>query len=648
MRSIVLLSILFLSGLNSAWSASYKPADFAKDEAYYSAKISPTGEYIAMGMIREGEQVLGVWDIKKNKIVGGAQFSYPKQTGEFYWVNDERLVIQLVEANARDRTRYFYGELYSVNYDGSKPKLIYGYSNSDRDSSTRLSKRESTRGWAFIAGFLPDDDRHILINSVPMSEDHRSYSTLEKLNVYSGKMTKVMSSPTYTYNSSGFILDSNDQPRYFFGQDKDANSDFYEYNLKEQTWGRVTSIEKNSFRPLTLSDDDKSLFYYNDNEAGFRGVYKYDIASGKSKHIYTDEKVDISDVAYNDDRSSVYAARVDNGYTEYVIIDKRSEEAKILRSLLGTFVGHNISITSSTSDGNISTILVSSDVDAGMFYLFDRTKNSLSGLFPFYNGIAAKDMAKTTPYNVTASDGIEIPVFLTLPNNVKGPVPLVTLVHGGPRSRDYWGYDSEVQMLANEGYAVLRVNYRGSFGYGTEFMMAGNEHWGDRIQWDIIDATNWARGQDIIDGEKVCIMGGSFGGYSAVQSSILGGDTFKCAVANAGIYDLEELFEEGDISEFFGGESYLKDVLGTDKVKLHAFSPTKNADKLNIPVFIAHGKKDERAPYEQAEGLRDALEDADKDYEWFVRSTESHGFTTEENRSEYFEEVSDFLKKHLK
>ena len=171
---------------------------------------------------------------------------------------------------------------------------------------------------------------------------------------------------------------------------------------------------------------------------------------------------------------------------------------------------------------------------------------------------------------------------------------------------------------------------------------------GDRVQQDIIDGTKWVISQGGIKQDKVCIMGASFGGYSALQSATLAPDLFKCVVGNAGVYDIEMMFEEGDIPRILWGKSYLESQLGNDKELMRKHSPVHNVAKLKAPVLIAHGEKDVRVPIEHAEALRDAMDKHGKKYEWFVKESESHGFHDVGNRTEYFEKVIQFLAKHLK
>ena len=401
---------------------------------------------------------------------------------------------------------------------------------------------------------------------------------------------------------------------------------------------------------MALTDNGESLFYLDREDGDKQGLFSLNLATGERTTIYVDDNVDISGVAYNADRSSVYALALDDGYPTYVMFNDSGEEAKLFKSLLATFQGYNIFITSRSKDRALWVLYVSNDIDAGSYYLYNRKENRLSQLFANLDHIDINLMAESKPITFMSFDETPIPGYITYPLNMKADdkVPLVTLVHGGPHGpRDFWSFDRDVQMLAAQGYAVLRVNYRGSGGYGNKFMFSGYRQWGNAIQKDIIAGTRWAIEQGNIDASKVCIMGASFGGYSAVMSPILAPDLFKCSVAHVGVYDLQMMYDEGDIPTLLFGEAYLDKAIGRDEQQLREFSPVAHIEKLQAEVFIAHGKEDRRVPFEHAQALREQLDKYNKPYEWFVKTTESHGFYDQENRQEYYENVAKFLKKHL-
>jgi len=622
------------------------PADFADSTEYYSPKLSPTGAYLAVGVGHGSDASLVVLDASTYKPVGGAKFPSPKAVGAFHWVNDERLVIHVVESNAWEHEPKYTGELFAVNYNGEKGRMIYGYSSGRNSSGYRLRQSRPTYGMAKIESFLNQDNDTIIISSTPPSADRKKHATLLQLNVYSGKTQRVNYAPA---PAASFIFDSQSRERFALGIDDERNKLFFKYDLNKEQWTPFSDIELGEgFQPLMLDKQGRNLFYLNDAQSDVIGLFGFDLETRKTRAIYVDPKVDITEVLFNREHTGVYALRTDDGYPKYKVFNTEEDEAGVFEALLSVFKNMAVSVVSRTRDGNQWIVFVRSDVYKGSYYLFNKSTLSVNKLFSEQSGNVELLKSNTKPITVKVSDGTLVPGYLTIPNNIEKPVPLVTLVHGGPHGvRDYWTYDPEVQMLAKEGYAVLRINFRGSAGYGKRFNESGYQRWGDLIQQDIIDVTKWVQALPEINGDKTCIMGASFGAYSALQSSILAGEMFDCAVANAGIYDLEMMFQEGDIPSAFWGESYLEAALGLDREKLHRFSPVHHIEKLNVPVLIAHGEKDRRAPFSHAQALREALEKEDKPFEWFVRSTETHGFYDEKNRTDYHEVVKTFLAEHL-
>jgi dipeptidyl aminopeptidase/acylaminoacyl peptidase len=315
---------------------------------------------------------------------------------------------------------------------------------------------------------------------------------------------------------------------------------------------------------------------------------------------------------------------------------------------MATFPGMFVTIESSTRDENYWIVKTSSDVSEGTYYLYDRTRRRMLHLAVARDGVKESDLASMKPISFPSFDGLEVNGYFThaLGTGDK-PAPMVVLVHGGPQARDRWDFDAEVQALATNGYSVLQINYRGSTGYGQAFEEAGDRQWGDAVQKDLISGTRWAVEQGLAPKGKVCIAGGSFGAYSAVQSAELAPDLFACAVANAGIYDLPLLYERGDIEQMYFGEASLDKAIGKDETELGRYSPVNNVASLEAPLLIAHGKQDKRAPYKHATNLRKALDRQKKDYEWYVVREATHGFYDIESRVEYMNRMLKFLGRHL-
>jgi dipeptidyl aminopeptidase/acylaminoacyl peptidase len=308
-----------------------------------------------------------------------------------------------------------------------------------------------------------------------------------------------------------------------------------------------------------------------------------------------------------------------------------------------------VDFTSFSEDGSKLVFLVSSDRNLGDYYLFDIEHHTIRKLFSVDHGIDRSKLGTRTPMRFTASDGTQLEAILTVPPGASmNDLPMVLLPHGGPYEiRDDWFYDNDAQFLASRGYLVLQVNFRGSGGRGPGFVKAGYGQWGTRIQQDLIDGVKWAEAQHFADPKRVCVYGASFGGYSAMMSTIRAPGLFKCAVGYAGVYDLAMMYDKGDTQESTMGVNYLHQAIGTDQAVLAANSPDKLADKIDVPVLLIHGEDDQRAPYAQAKAMRAALDAAHKPYEWLTKSGEGHGFYDQQNNVDRFNHLQAFLAKYI-
>jgi dipeptidyl aminopeptidase/acylaminoacyl peptidase len=255
-------------------------------------------------------------------------------------------------------------------------------------------------------------------------------------------------------------------------------------------------------------------------------------------------------------------------------------------------------------------------------------------------------MAASEPVAVKARDGLPLHGYLTRPpgHDPAKQLPLVVFVHGGPYGiRDDWEFEPHVQMMASRGYAVLQVNYRGSGGYGHAFEVAGHREWGGRMQDDVTDATQWAVAQGVADPKRICIFGGSYGGYAALEGAVKEPDLYACSIGYVGVYDLRLMFTRGDIPQSSSGDNYLKNVLGEDESVLWDRSPVAHVDRLKAKVMLIVGGQDQRVPPVQGESMRIALNKAHIPYEWLYQRTEGHGFYDEKNTEDMFAKVIAFL-----
>jgi len=612
---------------------------------YNNAKISPDGKHLAV-QVYDGEK-LGLYFLKTNTLerVGSFFLSRKDQVGDYFWGNNERVVIKLVRSHPWVKELSYYGELFAVNFDGSKAKLIYGY-RVGKNNLTRADahKNQSINGWAYLIDRLPDEPKNILIAS------NQKLTKPLKIDIYNGRIRKRY--PSIPLRQAQVLSNSQGQPIIASTMDKEENRHAFKFDIAENEWVEIPSnLIGSSFQPILITEDQKSVIVLDDKDQDKIGLFQFDLASFKYTSIYTNNDVNITSFQTTSDSKSVQSIRIDNGLPEYLLLASKNSEAALFKSFLAKFPGYKVAITSSTKDGNKLIVKISSDTTKGVFLLYDKQADTHTFLFNKAPLLDKYPLAKTTPISFKSQDNKTIHGYFTkaLKKTKENIIaPMVVLVHGGPHGvRDYWGFDTEVQALATNGFSVLQINFRGSAGYGFIFKESGYKQWGNNIQQDIIDGTHWAIENKLVHKGNICIMGASFGAYSAVQSAILKPSLYQCVVAASGVYDMNLMDSEGDIKEVYFADSFLKRVIGTNKKVLASISPVNYIEKLKANLLLVHGEKDKRAPIIHAEKLIDAMKKHAIKYEWMKVDDEAHGFYDEINRAIYLKKVLRFLNENL-
>lgn len=299
-------------------------------------------------------------------------------------------------------------------------------------------------------------------------------------------------------------------------------------------------------------------------------------------------------------------------------------------------------------------VLSYGDVDPGTWYYFDIAKKSLVMVGKTRPSV---DPAKMRPMEVMsykAADGLTIPAYLTRPATAAAsasPAPMIVLIHGGPIARDHWGWDAEVQLLANRGYLVFQPQFRGSSGFGRRFEEAGYGEWGKAMQDDITDGVRHLVAQGIADPQRICIVGGSYGGYAALWGLVKTPELYRCGISFAGVTDIGDFFTNwNDIRFNKASRQRMKRHIGDSSMSATIFdpvSPLKHAARIKAPVLLMHGREDERVPIAHGRRMRNALEANGKTVSWVVFNEEGHGLHYQRSQVAYFEAMLDFLGKHL-
>ena len=651
---ILLIALLTLScthekpSAGSPFSVEAQPAGlevFTRFPKVRAARVSPKGTYVAVLSEDRGRRSLAFLNVATRRALV-VNPDVESGIGRFFWANDERLVIELVDNVGYLAAPVSRGEIFAINADGQGGRLIFGYRAGGDQVGSHIKRAETTLAWGRVISPLRNDPRHVLIEQFSMQEASNRVADIYKLDVYTGVETQVARSPlagaaVYT-DEDGELrlaggLDDSGRQRYFF---------FEGHGWRDL--GSISGLPAGT-EPLGYLPREHAIYVSEPSGDGF-AVWQVAIDTGERKPVATTGTAPVSDKVEDPASGRIVAIESEPDLPTWEFVDKGHPLSRVIQGLLAAYPGENVRIVNNTDDGRKALVFVYGDRDPGRYLLVDSTTMSAEPIAEARPWVKPEEMAEMSAFHIPASDGLRIHGYITLPLRAQPGTlpPMVVLPHGGPHGvRDDWGFDPEVQLLAQQGYAVLQVNYRGSGGYGEAYEKAGYRKWGDRVVQDIVDATRFAVRKGYADPRRICIYGGSFGAYAALQGSILAPDLYRCAVGYAGIYDLTLLSQTGDIRLERSGRGYLRTAVGEDEIALQKASPAGHADQIAARVLLIHGKRDERAPIEHAEALRDALTARGRPPEWLVEPKEGHGFYDEAARERMYGRLLEFLKKSL-
>lgn len=385
-------------------------------------------------------------------------------------------------------------------------------------------------------------------------------------------------------------------------------------------------------------------------KTGRDALYRYDYAKReRGELIFESAKNDIEDFDLSEDKGEL----VDVSYTDdqYRVHWFDKELAELQDSLDKSVGNRRAWVVTRSRDRQTMIVHVGSSSDLGSYYFYQLAEGVMHRLAAVNEKLRSISFAAPRYVTYKARDGLEIPAYLTLPvgRDPKG-LPLIILPHGGPYGvRDEGDFDTDVQFLANRGYAVLQPQYRGSSSFGDDFYQKGRGEWGRKMQDDLDDGMDWLAKDGVIDPKRVCIVGASYGGYAAQWGAIRNPERYRCAASFAGISDMPRSlkFQLSDMTNLKrGAAEWKKTVMGPEDFDLKTISPLMFADKLKVPLMLLHGDKDQRVQYKQSTLMADALKAAGKDYEFYPMPGEGHGFSKSVNAKLWYDKLDVFLKKH--
>ena len=639
---LAMLSLLLPSGAyaQNPVSTAIPIETFFKHAEFSQVALSPDGKTLAALAPNKNRQMLVTLDLATRKGARVASFS-DQDVIQFWWINDQRLVFTLADrlepfGNQRG------GGLYAVNKDGSEGKMLSPTVGAAAGTGSAVY-----RGSRYFQRIRNGGDDLL----VTANDRDASYSDLYRLNTKTGRKELL------TFDSPGqvlsWVVDTQYVPRVAVNRDKAKISIFYRSSA-QSPWVKLeeyVSSDDAPFTPLAFDFDDKTLFVASRRGQDKFAVYRYDPEKKEFKEpLFAHAEVDVNSPPLADWKERKIAGMRYNA--DKPSIKWFDPEREKLQQMVDATLPKTVNLLQFSEDRSHVLITSVSDVQPAEFFLFMPQKKTMESILQSREWIKPAQMSEMKPVKFTARDGLVIPAYLTLPKGQPDKnLPLIVYPHGGPAARDSWGFDPMVQFFASRGYAVIQPNFRASTGYGKKLLDGGDKQWGLAMQDDVADAVLWAIKEGIADRNRVCIAGASYGGYAALMGPIKHPELYKCAFNYVGVSDLLLLYgERNTIFDEHFSQSYLRRRLGDpekDRAYLEANSPIKNAEKINVPLFMAYGGEDRQVTIVHGDRIRAALDRAGRPYQWMFKADEGHGYWVFENQVELAQKLEKFFAEHI-
>jgi dipeptidyl aminopeptidase/acylaminoacyl peptidase len=594
--------------------------DFFKNPEKSSYQISPDGSFYSFMAPYKNRMNIFIQKIGDSNATQ-LTFEEARDIAGYFWPNNEQIVFLKDEAGDENF------HLFGVNIDGSNP---IGFTDF-----------EGVR--AQIIDDLPDQKDFVVIG---LNKRNKQVFDPYRLNLKTGEISMLAKNPG---NIQGWMFDHDGKLRIATAIVDGVNqSILYRENEEDEFKTIITTNFKEGFNPQFFTFDNKNIIGSSNLGRDKYAIVEFDPISAKEvKVLYANDDYDVNGVGYSRKRKVITAAYFESWKSERHYFDSTSKATfeKIQKRL----AGYEIGITGVNKDENILILRTYSDKSLGAYYIYNSEDDKMEKIVDVSPWIDENEMSNQLPIAYQSRDGLKINGYLTLPKgynmeNAKN-LPVVINPHGGPWARDSWGFNPEIQFLANRGYAVLQMNFRGSTGYGRKFFESSFKKWGREMQDDITDGTQWLIDKGIADSTRIAIYGGSYGGYATLMGLVKEPKMYAAGVDYVGVSNmftfmktippywepmLEMMYEMvGDVEK--------------DSAMLREVSPVFNVDRIKAPLFIAQGANDPRVNVDESDQMVKAMKEKGIDVEYLVKKDEGHGFRNEENRFEFYRAMEKFL-----
>ena len=594
--------------------------DFFRNPTKEAYSLSPNGEYLAF---------LQPWETRLNVFVekiGSGQATRVTSAKErdienYAWKGNDRIVY------VQDRGGDENYRLYAVGIDGSNPKDLTPFEKVRAQIIDRLEQNQSE----ILVG---------LNKRVPEVFD--AY----RINVNTGEMQMIAENPG---NYTEWGTDWDGKLRIGITTDGVNSSLMFRNTEADKFAPLVTTSFKETFAPLLFTADNKQLYVATNLGRDKTAIVKYDVENKKElEEIFDHPEVDVTELLSSRKRRVITGVSYTTDKAQYHFVDK--QRADLQKDLERRLPGYEVRLAGCNLEEDKCLVRTFTDRSLGAYYFYDLKSKDFRKLADVSPWLNDQDLVPMRPIKYQSRDGLTIHGYLTLPKGVPAKnLPVVVNPHGGPWHRDTWGFNPEVQFLANRGYAVLQVNFRGSTGYGRKFWEASFKQWGKAMQDDITDGVQWLIKQGIADPKRIGIYGGSYGGYATLAGLVYTPDLYAAGVDYVGVSNLFTFIKA--IPPYW--KPYLEmiyEMVGhpeKEKDLLTAASPVFHSKNIKVPLLIAQGANDPRVNKAESDQMVEALKARGIDVPYIVKNNEGHGFGNEENRFEFYRAMEEFLGKHL-
>ncbi len=594
--------------------------DFFRLPTKTAYRISPDGTHYAF--LQPWNDRLNIHVAKIGEEAKRITSSTERDIRAYAWVNDDALVY--LQDKGGDENYH----VYVLTKEGSDVK--------------DLTPFDGVR--AGILDDLEDDDDHILIE---MNRRNPQIFDVYKVNIHTGEMDMIAENPGTV---GGWMTDHKGNIRIAYAMEGLKRTILYRENQTDEFHPIFSTDFTDSVIPAGFTDDNRQLYVLSNLDRNTKALYTFD-PSEKSfgEILYERDDVDLSGIIWSRERKKLLGATYYTEKNQRHFFDDQTKE--LFSRLESRFSGYSVGISSMSRDERKMIVSVASDRMPGKLYYHDLDQPDefrlVADLYPW---IDENHMAEMKPISYVTEDGLTIHGYLTLPVGVPAKnLPVVVNPHGGPETRDTWGYNPEIQFLANRGVAVLQVNYRISTGYGKDFWMAGFKQWGRKHQDDITEGVRWLIDQGIADRDRIAIYGASYGGYATLMGLIRTPELYACGIDYVGVANLFTLLES--IPPYWElARQKMYETIGHPEKDAELFkeiSPVFHADKIVAPLFIAQGANDPRVKKAESDQMVEAMRARGVEVQYMVKDDEGHGFRNQENRFDFYRAMEAFLTEHL-